>query len=263
MELDGGWDAHAGHDVAAESQDDASATEISVVVDGVSHDYPATTDLDGDGVADTVHVDATPPAVADLPGAASYDYTDTTGDGVADTLTEYDSHGEVVGRSTFDAAAGAWREVAPGGAAAGGETAGGTAPGDLHEMRVEPGATPSSTGVDTAPDATGTGSRSIVVDGPGGPADAGVASYDTTGDGVLDTAVATTDAGSTVVVTDVDGDGRADYVTEVGHDGTYTSFEHSGGAEWTVVDSGTLGVEDPGTAPPPGSNRLAPDTPPG
>ncbi|WP_460863505.1 DUF6802 family protein [Rhodococcus aerolatus] len=246
MELDGGWDAHPETDVGGdvEAADGTTGPDLSITVDGVVHDHAATTDLDGDGVADTVHVDAGP----DDPTAGSYDYTDTTGDGVADTLTEYDAHGGVVGQATFDAASGQWREVAA---------------GDLHEMRAEPGAAPASAGVDTAPDATGAAPSSIVVDGPGGPADAGVASYDTTGDGVADTAVATTDDGSTVVVTDVDGDGRADYVTEVGHDGTYTSFEHTGGAEWTVVDSGTLGVDDPGTAAPTGSGRPAPGTPPG
>lgn len=258
MELDGGWDGHPGEDAAGTAEgavgDTAGAPgpEISVVVDGAAHDYAATLDLDGDGVADTVHVDAAHDQDPGSPDAGtaggSYDYTDTTGDGVADTLTEYDARGEVVGRASFDAASGQWRDVGPG--------AGGA--GELHEMRAEPGAVPTSTGVDTAPDATGSGPRSIVVDGPGGPADAGVASYDTTGDGVLDTAVATTDDGSTVVVTDVDGDGRADYVTEVGHDGSYTSFEHAGGAEWTVVDSGTLGVDDPGATPPPTAGRTPP-----
>lgn len=214
------------------------ATTLGVTVDGELHSYAATLDLDGDGVADTVHVDT---------DDGGYDYTDTDGDGVADTLTEYDLDGEVTAQATYDVAEGGWREVVPGTSGVDGvdrdENDGPDgSDGDRDGMRADPAAQPTTRGVDTAPDATGAPTTGgIVVDTPDGPASAGVASYDTTGDGRPDTAVATTTEGSTVVVTDVDGDGTADYVTEVGRDGTFTSFEHTGEAEWTVVDRGTLG----------------------
>ena len=89
----------------------------------------------------------------------------------------------------------------------------------------------------------------ITVDTPNGPEVAGEASYDTDGDGVPDTAVASTVDGTTLLVTDVDGDGAADLVTEVSSDGSYASFEHTGEGEWTEVDSGSLADGSGGPAP--------------
>lgn len=124
--------------------------------------------------------------------------------------------------------------------------------GSAREMRIDPAPHQESHAVDTAADATGpsrgnlpggvpSGPAGIVVDTPQGPSQAGAATVDTTGDGRLDTVVEQRGDGSTLVVTDVDGDGHADYVTEVDRDGGYRSLEHTGEAEWAVVDEGTLG----------------------
>lgn len=74
---------------------------LSVTVDGDEHQYEATGDADGDGIADTAHLDT-------LDG--SYEYSDTDGDGAADELTRYDLQGNVVGHAVLDHATGTWTE---------------------------------------------------------------------------------------------------------------------------------------------------------
>lgn len=78
---------------------EGAAELLSITVDGVEHGYEATVDADGDGVADTVHVDT---------GDGSYSYTDTDGDGIADALTQFDADGHVSGHAVFDAATENW-----------------------------------------------------------------------------------------------------------------------------------------------------------
>ncbi|UZJ24837.1 hypothetical protein RHODO2019_17330 [Rhodococcus antarcticus] len=203
----------------ADTAPDAAPGELTIEVDGHEAAYTATTDLDGDGHDDSVYVSAHdgPDGVTD----GGYAYTDTDGDGSADTLSEFDARGEVVAQAVLDPDGGDWHEVAAGSVDVTGAAAGGDVP------------------------VAGT----ITVDAPQGPEVAGVASYDTDGDGVVDTAVASTVDGTTLLVTDVDGDGAADLVTEVSADGTYSSFEHTGEGEWTEVDSGSLA--DGGTGPGP------------
>jgi hypothetical protein len=198
---------------------DTVPAELTIEVDGHAAAYTATADLDDDGHADSVYVSAHdgPDGVTD----GGYAYTDTDGDGSADTLTEFDAQGGVVAQAVLDPEGGNWREVEAGSVDVTAAAAGGHVP------------------------VAGT----ITVDTPQGPEVAGVASYDTDGDGVADTAVASTVDGTTLLVTDVDGDGSADLVTEVSADGTYSSYEHTGEGEWTEVDSGSLAGGGTGPGP--------------
>lgn len=132
--------------------------------------------------------------------------TDVDGDGYADQVTEFDPHGAPTKEAWFDAASGEWVDSA--GSAEGGRAMVGT--GRL--------------GVQT----------------PLGTHDLGPADFDTDGDGVHDTVVVTDPAGSSVLYTDVDGDGAADVSTEITSDGRVTVSEHVGDGQWTVVERGQI-----------------------
>lgn len=90
----------------------------------------------------------------------------------------------------------------------------------------------------------------LSVDTPFGPYDAGSATYDTDGDGRNDTVVVTGSVGSSVLFTDIDGDGSADAATEITGQGRVTVSEHVGDGQWTVVEHGRLGADgvDEGTS---------------
>jgi len=79
-------------------------------------------------------------------------------------------------------------------------------------------------------------------------ADAGTPTIDSNGDGVSDTSVAHTPDGSTVLITDTDGDGSPDVVTEVDANGRFTTYEHSGDGSWHEGNHGGL-AETPPTGP--------------
>lgn len=201
-----------------------SAAELLIDVNGAQDSYRATLDVDGDGTNDSVYVETED---------GGYAYTDTTDDGVADTLTQVDRDGVVTAQAVA-VGDGEWQTVAPGSIDIGGGTDAAAAPG------------------------VGTGTEAvIVIDTPDGPAVAGTASYDTDGDGVNDTAVAGTVDGGTLIATDVDGDGSADLLTAVDAEGDFTSYEHTGDAEWTVVESGNLATDESGTAPTPATTDPA------
>lgn len=132
--------------------------------------------------------------------------TDVDGDGLADRLTDLDAHGVTIRQAWYDAATGQWVESA------------------------------GSAGDDRA----GKGPGRLSVETPLGTRDLGPAGYDTDGDGVHDTVVVTGPAGSSVLYTDVDGDGSADVATELTSDGRVTVSEHAGDGQWTVVERGRI-----------------------
>lgn len=174
---------------------------LTVHVDGHDGVYEPTADLDGDGHSESVVVEGGEPGTTE----GGYAYSDTSGDGTADTLTEYDAHGEVVAQAVYDPSSGDWREVSPG-----------------------------------SVDVTGHATANLTIDTSQGPETAGPATVDTDGDGVPDTAVTHSADGTTLLVTDVDGDSSADVITEVGSDGAYATFTHTGDGEWTETDHGNL-----------------------
>jgi hypothetical protein len=71
--------------------------------------------------------------------------------------------------------------------------------------------------------------------------DYGTGGYDTDGDGRNDTVLITDPAGSSILLTDVDGDGAADIATEITTEGLVTVSEHTSDSQWTVVERGWLG----------------------
>lgn len=207
----------AGHDHPGGGEPEAGfeADTLTVHVDGHDGAYEPTADLDGDGHAESVLVEGGEPGTTE----GGYAYSDTSGDGTADTLTEYDAHGEVVAQAVYEESSGAWREVSPG-----------------------------------SVDVTGHVTGDLTVDTAQGPENAGPATVDTNGDGVPDTAVTHGADGTTVLVTDVDGDSSADVITEVGSDGGYATFTHTGVGEWTETDHGNLADGDSGGGDSDGGN---------
>lgn len=213
--LDADPSAHEpSHDLAGvdlHEVDSILSADILVPVDGHEDVYAATDDLDDDGRAESVVVPGGEPGSTE----GGYTYSDTTGDGVADTLTQHDAHGGVVGQAVHDPASGDWYEVAPGSV-------------DLTGAGAGNGAVGAAAGDE------------ITVATPDGPQVAGVATHDTDGDGTLDTAVTQTVDGTTLLVTDLDGDHAADVVTEVASDGGFTTYTRTGDDEWTETDHGSL-----------------------
>ncbi|MGH3903965.1 MAG: DUF6802 family protein [Pseudonocardiaceae bacterium] len=132
-------------------------------------------------------------------------FTDVDGDGQADLRTELDAHGVRTGEASYDAATGEWVDSS-----------------GSSEPRMVGGGGPLS------------------VETPLGAKDLGPPSHDTDGDGVPDTVVVTDSAGSSVLYTDVDGDGCADVATEITSEGRVTVSEHVGDGQWTVVERGRL-----------------------
>jgi hypothetical protein len=135
-------------------------------------------------------------------------YIDENTDGEADVMQSIDADGVVVEQARFDPETGKWVGEAP----------------DQH-----PGS--------TAPQDQG---QSMVIDTPQGDMQVGPATEDTNSDGLADTAVVETEAGGTMLVTDVDGDGSADQVVEISQTGDVTISHHTGDGQWTVVEQGKM-----------------------
>lgn len=72
-----------------------------------------------------------------------------------------------------------------------------------------------------------------------------LADYDTDRDGTLDTAVLPGPAGGVVLLSDIDGDGSADVVTEITGAGQVSVSEQAGDGQWTVVERSRLGADRP------------------
>lgn len=66
------------------------------------------------------------------------------------------------------------------------------------------------------------------------------ATVDSNNDGVPDTIVTHNPDGSTVLATDLDGDGAPDAVTEISASGDYSSYEETGDGTWTEVGHGGI-----------------------
>ncbi|MEU5851646.1 DUF6802 family protein [Saccharopolyspora shandongensis] len=175
--------------------------DIKVTVEGEEYTAEANYDLDGDGIDETVAVMTDDGYVA---------YIDDDGDGQADVMQSINSDGVVVEQARFDAETGAWTGEAPQ------QHPGGADPEDQQH------------------------GRSMVIDTPQGDMQVGPATEDTNQDGIADTAVVETEAGGTMLVTDVDGDGSADQVVEISQTGDVTISHHTGDGQWTVVEQGKM-----------------------
>ncbi|MCI2418911.1 hypothetical protein MOQ72_15820 [Saccharopolyspora sp. K220] len=174
--------------------------DIKVTVDGEEYTAEANYDLDGDGVDETVTVLTDDGYVA---------YIDENADGQADVMQSIDANGVVVEQARFDPGTGKWTGEAP----------------DQHPGSADP---------------QDQGGQSMVIDTPQGDMQVGPATEDTNSDGIADTAVVETDAGGTMLVTDVDGDGSADQVVEISQTGDVTISHHTGDGQWTVVEQGKM-----------------------
>lgn len=178
-----------------------SGADLTVTVEGHEYHTEASVDVDSDGLDDTAIVETDDGSIA---------FTDTDDDGQADLMTQLDADGDIVAQARFDAAAGEWVHV--------------------DEPR-DPGAP-----MPPQPASTAT----MTVDTPRGPVEVGAPTDDTDGDGRLDTVVVKDAAGDTVIYTDADEDGDADFATEITGDGHITVSEHSADGDWTVVERGHL-----------------------
>lgn len=182
-----------------------SAQDITVTVEGEDYEAEATVDLTGDGVDDTAVVETEDGAIA---------FTDTGDDGQADLMTRVDANGNIVGQASFDESTGEWVRV---------------------DEPVDPR---SGDGADS--ETVGSGADTMTVDTPDGEVEVGAPTHDTTGDGNPDSVVVRNEAGNTVIFTDLNGDGEADYSTEITEAGKVTISEHTGDGEWTVVEEGHI-----------------------
>ncbi|WP_258344327.1 DUF6802 family protein [Saccharopolyspora gregorii] len=164
-------------------------------------EYTAEANYDLDG-------DGVDDAVTILTEDGHVAYLDEDADGAAEVMQTVDADGTVVGQARYDAATGDWVAEQP----------------EQHPGAADP---------------RQRGGAPLVIDTPGGEQQIGPATEDTDNDGRPDTAVVTTEHG-TMLVTDVDGDGSADQLVEIGNSGEVTITHHTGAGEWTVVEQGTL-----------------------
>jgi hypothetical protein len=130
-------------------------------------------------------------------------FTDTDDDGRADLMTQLDADGDVVAQARFDESTGQWVHI-------------------------------------DADQAFHTGTGSMTVDSPEGETVVGAPTHDTDHDGRADSVVVQAPDGDTMIFTDADGDGDADYTTEITGDGRVTVAEHTGDGEWTEIEYGEL-----------------------
>lgn len=183
-----------------------SGTDLTVTVEGEDYHAEATTDVDSDGLDDTVLVETDDGSIA---------FTDTDADGQADLMTQLDAAGSIVGQARFDQENGEWVQVDP----------------------VDPR-------LDTDEQSAGSHTGTMTVDTPDGEIELGAPTHDTDGDGTKDSIVvdggAGGTAGDTVIYTDSDEDGDADFATEITGDGRVTVSEHAGDGDWTVIERGHL-----------------------
>jgi hypothetical protein len=182
---------------------DESGTDLTVTVEGEDYQAEASVDLDSDGIDDTVIVETDDGSIA---------FTDTNADGQADLMTQLDTNGDVIGQARFDEATGDWVQVDPDDADF----------GDVDEQTA------------------GSGTDPMSVDTPQGQIEVGAPTHDTDADGVNDTIVVQDSAGDTLIFTDADQDGDADFATEITGDGQVTVSENSGDGDWTVIERGHL-----------------------
>lgn len=128
-------------------------------------------------------------------------FTDTDADGRADLMTQLDADGDIIAQATFDESTGEWVHV---------DT----------ELTVYAGS-----------------EGSMTVDTPRGEIELGAPTHDTDNDGKADSLVIH-GPGGTMIFTDADEDGDADYITAITDDGQVTITEHTGDGEWTEIGHG-------------------------
>lgn len=172
--------------------------EMEITVDGQSYTAEENIDFDHDGVYDTVRLDNADGTITA--------YGDADGDGQADHYLHTDAHGDVIQEATYDPSTGSWAA---------------SHDGDTSGSQTE-----------TAQ------SGDITVDTEDGAVDAGRATVDSDHDGTADTAVTTDTQGNTVLLTDADGDGKADVETVVAPSGETHTYEHTGPGQWTETTGG-------------------------
>lgn len=174
----------------AGADDHTAEPTISVVIDGDPIEAHATIDSNHDGRPDT--------AVVDLGGGYHAEVTDSTGDGQADEAVLLDPSGHVIDHQHVDPS-GNWVD----------DGASGGAP-DASTASTQPDGTP-STGGDT-PGAGRSGDDTVTLTYQGHAFQA-VATVDVNGDGKPDSGYITDPhTGYRYLITDFDGDGRADHV---------------------------------------------------
>ncbi len=181
-----------------------TSDDMLITVEGEEYSAEINFDMDEDGVADT--------AVIQHEDGSLQAFVDEDGDGDADAYLAVDASGQTTAFAEYDDASGDW--VGEAGDVSGGASAGGD-------------------GADTQASTGGV----ITADLGDGEVEVGSATVDTDQNGVNDTAVVTTDDGTTLAFTDTDGDGEADVAVEIDSHGNAVTYEHSGDGEWVEVDS--------------------------
>jgi hypothetical protein len=219
--------------------------DITVDINGQTYDVGnATIDSDGNGSPDT--------AVVQGDDGTTVLVTDINGDGSGDQIVQVNPDGSAVVQQSDGN--GGWDTVATGHVDADGNlvidqsgtaippgqpgnpgTDGPTQPGDPGTM-VPPGQ-PGNQGTDGPTQPAGTG-EDITVDINGQTYDVGNATLDADGNGSPDTAVVQGDDGTTVLVTDVDGDGTGDQIIQVNPDGSAVVQQTDGNGGWDTVATG-------------------------
>ncbi|EHK86900.1 DUF6802 family protein [Saccharomonospora azurea] len=188
------------------------ADDLLITVDGEDYSAPINYDIDEDGVADT--------AVIEHADGSLQAFVDEDGDGEADAYLAVDAQGRTTAFAEYDETSGDW---------VGEESPGGTA-GESADTQASTGG-------------------NITAEFGEGDVEVGPATVDTDQDGVNDTAVVTTDDGTTIAFTDMDGDGDADVAVEIDEQGNAVTYEHSGDGEWIEVDStGPVATTEPDSA---------------
>ncbi|WP_197319609.1 DUF6802 family protein [Saccharomonospora sp. NB11] len=175
--------------------------DLLVTVEGEEYSAPINYDIDDDGVADT--------AVIEHADGSLQAFVDEDGDGQADAYLAVDAQGQTTAYAEYDEASGDW---------VGQESPGGE--GDAGDVGTQ-----ASTG------------GTITAEFDEGDVEVGPATVDTDQDGVNDTAVVTSEDGTTIAFTDMDGDGEADVAVTIDETGNAVTYEHSGDGEWVEVDS--------------------------
>lgn len=131
-------------------------------------------------------------------------FTDTDDDGRADLMTQLDADGDIVAQARFDESTGEWVQV------------------DTEQV---------------------TATRPMTADTPLGEVEVGAPTHDTDHDGRADSVVVHAPGGDTVIFTDADEDGEADYTTEITGDGQVTVAERTGDGDWIEIERGELEVD--------------------
>jgi len=194
-----------------------------------------TADLTGDGVNDTVVLQGT--------DGSTVLVADADQDGQADNIVQINPDGTV----TFAVpdGQGGWVTAGTGHVDAQGNISqdeGGPSgqpyqpPVDLGQAQPSQPTDPGQDGP-SQPTDSGTG-EDITVDVNGQTYDVGNATIDSDGNGSADTAVVQGDDGTTVLVTDVDGDGTGDQIIQVNPDGSAVVQQTDGDGGWETVATG-------------------------